>query len=400
MYNIKEEIMPFEETDFMKKKYEIFKSIQLLVLVILTALGLMLIFTDGELYQQIGSSRSVKSLAALLWLSLGLSYAFVLVDFRINAGIKKDYKELNYALHNDRVAGIANRYSCDAIIDKYVDKPLPPEIGCVMLEISNIRDINEQHGHLAGNASIQEFANILLTSSVGICFVGRNGGNKFMALFEDCSEEKINSFLTRINQKIDTHNSAGESPRLEYKTGRAYGADESVTTITGLIGLADRRLASQTDALTGFANRSGCDDIISLYIDKPLPERIGCVMLEITNIREINEEGGHLEGNRAIRRFGDALHDAATGLCFTGRNGGSKFMALFEDCSEEKLDTFFGTLGRKVEASNMLPGVSRVKYAYGVAFKEGPSVNAINKLVALSDRRLNEKKQEAANEGA
>lgn len=380
----------------MKKKSELIKTVQLVLFLLITAAGLFDVFMDGELYQMIGSNRSVRFISMLLWLTLGISFIFILIDFRISASMKKDYKELDFALRNDRVAGIANRYSCDAMIDKYVDRPLPDNFGCVMLEISNIREINDAYGHTRGNGAIQEFANILLTSSVGICFVGRNGGNKFMALFEDCDAERMNSFLVRVNAKIDLHNRRNDTPPLEYRTGTAFSAEDKVGGITQLISLSDKRLSQRRDAATGLMNRAGCDELIELYLDKPLPETMGCMMLEITNIREINDQFSRTDGNRCIRLFADCLREASYGLCLVGRNGGCKFLALFESCTEDKLVLFEKRIGDNLSSLVSENGCPEIRYSIGRAFKEGPDVNSINRLIALADKRLVDQRLEGS----
>lgn len=372
----------------MKKRFELIKSLQLAAFILIAAAGLSVLFTDDRLYQMVGRDPSVRVLCLLLWIALGLSFIGIFWDFTTHSSFKKDYRELDFAVYNDHVAGIANRYSCDAMIDKYIDKPLPDNLGCVMLDLVNIRDINENHGHAAGNEAIQAFSNILRTASPGLCFVGRNGGNKFMALFENCDESRINAFLTRVNRQVEAYNTSRDNPNMEYRTGRALSRDEHVGTITQLIALSDRRLTLQTDRIAGIASRASCDDIIGLYLDKPMPERIGCVMLEISNIRDINEAMGHLEGNRAIRRFGDILREAAAGLCFVGRNGGTKFLALFEDCDDDKIDAFLSGVRRRIDHNNTLKDSAPIEYRYGRAFREGAAVTGIDRLVALSDRRL------------
>ena len=374
----------------MKKKFELIKTIQLVLFFAITVTGIAVIFTDRELYQMVGSNTSVRVLCVLLWITMVLSFLFILWDFSTHASFKKDYRELDYSVYNDSMAGIANRYSCDAMIAKYADKPLPDTIGCVMLDISNIREINEQYGHLKGNEIIQDFSNILHLSSLGLCFVGRNGGNKFMALFEDCEEVKLNTFLTRVQQKVEQHNSEEGAAAIKYSTGRAFSKDEQVTAITQLISMADRRLTSQTDTLTGFASRASCDDIISLYLEKKLPDTLACIMLDISNIREINEIAGHQEGNNAIRQFGDALRKASAGLCFVGRNGGTKFLAIFEDTNGGKINQFLTRVKENIDPYNSAAVDHPVKYRYGIASHPKEPELTITQLVALSDRRLRE----------
>ena len=375
----------------MKKRFELIKTLQLLLLAAIAAIGLFVIFTDSALYQMVGRDPSIRTLCLLLWITLVISFIGIYWDFSTHSSFKKDYRELDYAVYNDHIAGIANRYSCDAMIEKYLDQPIPDTLACVMLDILNIREINERFGHLKGNEAIQAFSRILHTASLGLCFVGRNGGNKFMALFEDCDESKLGTFLARVQQQVESCNAQSGMPAIEYRTGRALSRDERVGSITQLISLADRRLTLQMDRVTGLASRASCDDIIAQYLDKQLPDSIGCVMLDIANIRDINSAYGHAEGNRAIRQFGDMLREAAAGLCFVGRNGGTKFLALFEDCSEEKLAAFTSGVCSRVaryNAENSIP----IHCQYGQAFREGDEVVSINQLVALSDRRLNARK--------
>lgn len=226
----------------MKKKVELIKSIQLILFILITAAGLYLVFSNGELYQLIGSNPAVKMLSGLLWLIAVLSFLFILWDFASFSSLKKDYSELDYAVHNDHIAGIANRFSCDAMIEKYLDKPLPDTVGCIMVDLSNIRQINEQFGYLAGNEAIQAFSNILHTASLGLCFVGRNGGNKFMALFENCTDEKLASFLSRVKETVEDYNAADGNHALQFISGCAFHEGAAVQTINQLIALADRRV--------------------------------------------------------------------------------------------------------------------------------------------------------------
>jgi len=381
----------------MKKRFELFKTLQLAALIALAGVGLFVIFTDGALYQMVGRNPSVRTLCLLLWLTLVLSFIGIYWDFSTHSAFKRDYRELDYAVYNDRLAGIANRYSCDAMIEKYLDQPVPDTLACVMLDILNIREINERFGHLKGNETIQAFSNILHTASLGLCFVGRNGGNKFMALFENCDERRLSAFLTRVQQQVEAHNAQSGTPAVEYRTGRALSRDERVSSITQLIALADRRLTLQMDRVTGLASRASCDDIIAQYLDKPLPESIGCVMLDIANIREINAAHGYAAGNRAIRQFGDILREAAAGLCFVGRNGGTKFLALFEDCTEDKLRAFLSGVTQRVALYNAQSAVP-ILCLSAQAYHEGSDVVSINQLVALSDRRLSAQKEGAEQE--
>lgn len=230
------------------KKFDIFKTIQLILFVILAGVSLLIILTDSALYRTVADDAHVRALCILLWVSFVLSFLFIFMDFSLFSSFKKDYKELDYAVSQDPVSGIANRYSCDSLIEKYLDRPLPRNIGCIMFDLTNIREVNREYGHMKGNRLIYDFSGILQASSINLCFVGRNGGNKFIALFENCSAHKLNVFLERVADRVGLYNSETDAAPILYRYGTAYRENKSVQTITDLIALSNRRIyVKETD---------------------------------------------------------------------------------------------------------------------------------------------------------
>lgn len=224
------------------KKLDIAKTIQLIVFLILALLSAGLVLLDPEIYHMVGSDSRIRFLCGMLWLVLLISFAFILIDFFLLSAYRRDYRELDHVVHSDPVAGIANRFSCDALIDRYLDKPLPAHVGCIMFDLTNIKEINRIHGHIEGNILIRDFSNILRMTSLDLCFVGRNGGNKFLAIFEDCSRENMQLFLTRVEQKVQAHNAREGAYPIVYQYGIAFDEGEATPTITDLIALSNQRI--------------------------------------------------------------------------------------------------------------------------------------------------------------
>lgn len=229
------------------KKLNIFKTIQLFVFMILTGFCLYKVMFDPNVYYFVATNTDIRLICGFLWAVLGISFLCMFLDFCLYSSFKKEFRELNRVVHSDHLAGIPNRYSCDSIIEKYLDKPLPENLGCIMFDITNIQEINRLYGHAEGNKAIKCFSNILRIASTDLCFVGRNGGNKFLALFEDCNDEKLNLFLSRVVQKIEEYNiNTGTCP-VEYLHGKAFHEpQETVHSITELIALANRRIYENT----------------------------------------------------------------------------------------------------------------------------------------------------------
>jgi len=222
------------------KKFNIIKTIQLIALLVFLVVAGYLVFVRENLFHAIAQIPELKLTMGLLWGFVGLTLVFLLLDYSLISTYKRDYRELDFAVHSDPLSGLGNRNSCDAIINRYVDKPLPPGIACVMLELSNIRQINETHGYAAGNQAIQDFSLILKSSALSLCFVGRNGGNKFLAIFEDSDPQQVKRFLSRVKQKLQHYNNDHPNTPLHSTCGTAFG--EECLTINQLVALSDRRI--------------------------------------------------------------------------------------------------------------------------------------------------------------
>lgn len=223
------------------KKFNTFKIVQLILLIILTAVSLYMLM-QPEVKQYIFDSTPATILFIIVWAVLLVSFIFLLIDFSLISSMKMNYHNLYDVAYSDPLSGIPNRFSCDTIIEKYYDKKLPDDIACVMIDLSNLPEINTLYDHRTGNKVLKDFSGILSTAAVSLCFVGRNGGNKFLAIFENCTDEKLNTFLERVTDRVDQYNQASDSISMEYRIGKAMNRDEHLEQITKLISLANSRI--------------------------------------------------------------------------------------------------------------------------------------------------------------
>ena len=195
-----------------------------------------------EVKQFVFSSSSATTLFFLIWIILIASFLFIMIDLSIISSIKLHFHNLYGVAYSDPLSGIPNRFSCDTLIEKYIDSELPEDIGCIMIELANLPEVNSLYDHAAGNRLLKDFSAILSSSALSLGFVGRNGGNKFLAIFEDCTQEKLDAFLTRVFEKVQRHNANADSIDMEYKVGAALNSEEHLAKITGLIALANNRI--------------------------------------------------------------------------------------------------------------------------------------------------------------
>lgn len=227
------------------KKFNVFKVIQLALLILMTVFSVALLMQPA-VKQFVFASTPATILFFVVWIILLASFTFLLIDFSLIASIKLNYHNLYGVAYSDPLSGIPNRFSCDTIIEKYHGQPLPENVGCVMIDFSNLPKINQLYDHATGNQVLKDFSEILSIAAVSVCFVGRNGGNKFLAIFEDCSPDKLQIFLDRIQDRVTQYNQAPGAIAIEYRTGIARNAEEHLEYITKLISTANARISDSS----------------------------------------------------------------------------------------------------------------------------------------------------------
>ena len=220
------------------KKFNVLKTIQLIIFIALAAAALIIVFRDAELYQMIGNNGHVKALCFILWAVLGVSFVFMFIDFSSYNNMRRENNELDFAVFYDPLTGLANKYRCNAYIERYKNKPLPEGTGCITLMITNLKPINEEFGHEAGDMAIKEFSDILADQAESKCFIGRNGGNKFLAIFDGCKEKDIQDYIDGVDKALAKRNAVSGKGAVEYSAGRALNEGKE---ISDLIALSDRR---------------------------------------------------------------------------------------------------------------------------------------------------------------
>lgn len=116
------------------------------------------------------------------------------------------YKRLAYM---DAMTGMQNRA---AFIEAQRRAETASGLACVMLDINNLKQINDRWGHQKGDQAITTAARMIRDAfeEIGICF--RIGGDEFMVFLKDRPAEQIAAALDGMREKISVENQTGEFP--------------------------------------------------------------------------------------------------------------------------------------------------------------------------------------------
>lgn len=79
------------------------------------------------------------------------------------------------------------------------------EFSVLMIDVDHFKKINDNHGHLAGDAVLRQMAEIFLKTIRDVDAAGRYGGEEFLVLIAESAEEKAQQAAERLRRAVNKH---------------------------------------------------------------------------------------------------------------------------------------------------------------------------------------------------
>ncbi|MBE5828397.1 MAG: diguanylate cyclase [Butyrivibrio sp.] len=227
----------------------IYKIISLIVAVVLAVTLAVLFFRDKALYKEFTDSHPTAFFIVVA-IFLAVYILSIVVDFFILHHTVSIRRRLNNLAFLDHLTGLPNRYSCDLLIESFNDEEHLPDTGFFLMQISNLGNINVNEGHKNGNYLISEFSSILEDVADGYGYVGRNGGNEYIVLLEDCDQEKADKFLSELSKRIRGYNELNVGAPLEVRYSKVLNKEAGKEKISEIISLGYQKIREMPLALS------------------------------------------------------------------------------------------------------------------------------------------------------
>lgn len=109
-------------------------------------------------------------------------------------------------LVTDYLTGVYNRRSAEVCLKKCVNSEQTPLLSLAMLDVDNLRFINNEYGHSVGDICLRYVANVLKENIVGMdknSWVGRWGGDEFLVMLCGLKEKESFEVMRRICSFFD-----------------------------------------------------------------------------------------------------------------------------------------------------------------------------------------------------
>lgn len=192
---------------------------------------------------EVYSQRKASSLSVLeKYITADIVVLMLLIGYEFIKAVR--YAAMNRVLQKkvyiDGATGLPNRNKCDELLSQ--PDAAPEDIGVCSFDLNNLRIINNSMGHEAGDEYIRRFAVCLHASMSAEQFVGRAGGDEFIAVTHGMGKEEMKACLASVREQMAEESKSYPDTPLSYAVGFALASEFPGSTMQELFNYADKNM--------------------------------------------------------------------------------------------------------------------------------------------------------------
>ena len=149
-------------------------------------------------------------------------------------------KLLEQKAYTDAHTGLPNKDACELLLN--TPEKVKESTACMMFDLNNLKIVNDTMGHSAGDRLIMDFAQLLRSVIPEKNFVGRYGGDEFIAAIYHTNEAEIKEILKGLYREKDRLNSYENQIPIDYACGWGLSSDNMSCTMQMLLDDADANM--------------------------------------------------------------------------------------------------------------------------------------------------------------
>lgn len=166
---------------------------------------------------------------------------YYMMSKRKTLRLSKDNSELNEKAYIDLATGLPNKNKCEEMLSSRLTITKPT--ACFMLDLNDLKKVNDTLGHEMGDIMILNFAKLLRKVVPLKYFVGRFGGDEFIVIAEDISgREEAEELVSKVKEMIIKFNGLRGEFQINYACGVAYSGDYPGISVLDLLNEADIKM--------------------------------------------------------------------------------------------------------------------------------------------------------------
>lgn len=203
---------------------------------------------------RVHSERLSRKIKVSLSFLFGILICLVILSFGELLTVSRKTRELKSLAFRDGLTGLYNRYACDRYLSD-LSGEFFHHIGMALFDLNNLKNVNDELGHDAGDRLIRRFAEVLDRFTARDVFISRNGGDEFLLIVRKKTEMEFYRLLDAVQKAVteENKNLSGEPP-VSYAVGTAFGTG----SIYALVKEADSDMYRRKREMKNGTAEEGC----------------------------------------------------------------------------------------------------------------------------------------------
>lgn len=298
----------------------------------------------------------------------------------LNSSFIRGYLDYTEARHRARQSELYGLYHIASALGRSLDVAEIAEVG--------LREVLKVLRLQAGAVWVREGARLALTKTLGLQpgeeeefeESGRSTRVKVVEFSSGPAESRVDRITgewSAIRAELRTKGVLLGAMTVATRLPRTFESSdlEFVAAVADQIAVALDRARqhtreARTDYLTGLANRPEFERAIDRAVAAAQrhKRRLALMMIDLDNLKEINDSHGHHVGDEAIRLLAQELQRAVRATDTCGRLGGDEFGVAMPDADERHANEVGARVRTSLEELNRSAKVPvRVEFSIGVA---------------------------------
>lgn len=157
------------------------------------------------LFVEQNESVALAGVRQTLYVNLAISLAVTLIVlFLIQLALVRYQRRLEEMASTDELTGLLNRHAFNILIGKLIAeyRREPRPISMLIADIDHFKSINDSHGHLVGDAVLQEVTRVLQDGLRASDLAVRWGGEEFLLVLKACDLNEAQRIAENLRQVV------------------------------------------------------------------------------------------------------------------------------------------------------------------------------------------------------